>query len=77
MIFFITRIGYIQTLYDRPLSGAATANQFVWGPAYFGPGVMNPTARRPLPQLIARADEVVASNPNVRVVSVVKTADIS
>lgn len=38
-----------------------------FGPAFFGPGINNPIARGPVPQLVARAQEVVASNPNVRV----------
>ncbi|KAF2360673.1 hypothetical protein FHG87_008569 [Trinorchestia longiramus] len=46
-------------------AAAPPANTF--GPAFFGPGVGNIAARAPLPQLVARAREVAASDPNVRV----------
>ncbi|XP_018009937.1 uncharacterized protein LOC108667424 [Hyalella azteca] len=48
-----------------PAAPAAPVNDF--GPAFFGPGVGNFAARAPLPALVARAREVAASDPNVRV----------
>ncbi|KAK7080024.1 hypothetical protein SK128_016281 [Halocaridina rubra] len=48
-------------------AGGAAAAGGGFGPAFFGPGLNNPLALPPNPLFVQRAQQVAASNPNIRV----------